>query len=62
MVKQKNLLLEQAKQKITITDDFINQQIESRTSNLNYRQTKTIKAAAFLPEAIIDLLKKDVAI
>lgn len=58
MVKQKNILLEQAKQKITITDDYINQQIESRTSNLHYKQTKTVKAASFLPEAIIDLFKK----
>lgn len=56
--KQNNILIEQAKQKITITDDFINQQIEARTSNLNYKQTKTIKAASFLPETIIDLHKK----
>ena len=58
MVKQKNILLEQAKQKITITDDYIEQQIESRTSNLNYRQTKTVRAASFLPETIIDLFKR----
>ena len=56
--KENNILIEKAKQKITITDDFIEQQIESRTSNLNYRQTKTIKAAAFLPEAIIELFKR----
>lgn len=58
MVKQKNILLEQAKQKITITDDFIEQQIKERTSNLSFKQTKTIKAASFLPETIIELHKK----
>lgn len=51
-------MLEQAKQKITVTDDYIEQQIESRTSNLNFKQTKTIKAASFLPETIIELHKK----
>ena len=56
--KENNILIEKAKQKITITDDFIEQQIQSRTSNLNYRQTKTVRAASFLPEAIIDLFKK----
>mgnify|MGYP003591300803 CR=1 FL=1 len=56
--KENNILIEQAKQKITITDSYIEQQIESRTSNLNYKQTKSIKAAAFLPEAIIDLFNK----
>lgn len=56
--KENNILLQQAKQKITITDDYINQQIESRISNINYKQTKTIKAASFLPDAIIDLFKK----
>ena len=58
MVKQKNILLEQAKQKITITDDYIEQQIKARTSNLSFKQTKTVKAASFLPEAIIDLFKQ----
>lgn len=56
--KETNLLLQQAKQKITVTDDYIAQQIESRTSSINYKKTKTIKAASFLPEAIIDLYKK----
>ena len=56
--KESNVLLEQAKQKITVTDDYIEQQIESRTSNLNFKQTKTIKVASFLPETIIDLFKR----
>ncbi len=56
--KETNLLLQQAKQKITVTDDYIEQQIQSRTSNLNYKQTKTIKAASFLPETIIELYKQ----
>lgn len=56
--KENNILIEQAKQKITVTDDYINQQIESRTSHINYKQTKTVKAASFLPEAIIELYKK----
>ena len=56
--KENNILIEQAKQKITVTDDYIEQQIKARTSNLNYKQTKTIKVASFLPEAIIDLFKR----
>ena len=56
--KETNLLLQQAKQKITVTDDYIEQQIKARTSNLNYRQTKTVKAASFLPETIIELYKQ----
>lgn len=56
--KENNILIEQAKQKIKITDDYIAQQIEARTSSINYKQTKTIKAASFLPEAIIELFKK----
>ncbi len=56
--KETNLLLQQAKQKITITDDYINQQIEARTSHINYKQTKTVKAASLLPEAIICLFKQ----
>ena len=56
--KESNVLLEQAKQKITVTDDYIEQQIESRTSNLNFKQTKTIKAASLLPDIIIDLFKQ----
>lgn len=56
--KESNVLLEQAKQKITITDDFIEQQIRARTSNINYKQTKTIKAVSLLPDIIIDLFKK----
>ena len=56
--KETNLLLQQAKQKITITDAYIEHQIESRTSNLNFKQAKTVKAAAFLPETIIGLFKR----
>ena len=56
--KENNILIEKAKQKITVTDDYINQQIESRTSNLNFKQSKAIKAASFLPDAIIELHKK----
>lgn len=56
--KENNILIEQAKQKITVTDDYIEQQIQSRTSNLNYKQTKTVKVASFLPETIIDLFKR----
>lgn len=57
--KENNILIEQAKQKIKITDDYIAQQIEARTSNINYKQTKTIKAASLLPDAIIDLFKQE---
>ena len=56
--KENNILIEKAKQKITVTDDYIEQQIKARTSNLNYKQTKTIKVASFLPETIIDLFKR----
>lgn len=56
--KENNILIEQAKQKITVTDDYIEQQIKARTSNLNFKQTKTIKAASFLPDAIIKLFKE----
>lgn len=56
--KENNILIEQAKQKITITDSYIEQQIEARTSNLSFKQTKTVKVASFLPETIIELHKK----
>ena len=56
--KENNILIEKAKQKITITDDYIEQQIKSRISSISYKQTKTVKAAAFLPDIIIDLFKQ----
>ena len=56
--KENNILIEKAKQKITVTDDYIEQQIKSRTSSINYKQAKTVKAASLLPDIIIDLFKK----
>ena len=56
--KENNILIKQAKQKITITDDYIEQQIQSRITNINFKQTKTIKAASLLPDIIIDLFKQ----
>lgn len=52
--KENNILIEKAKQKITVTDDYIEQQIKSRTSSINYKQAKTVKAASLLPDIIID--------